>query len=508
MGQPASSFATAGPPDSALLSRLRGIVGRHGWVAGEAVAPYMAEARGRFRGVAAAVVRPSCTAEVAALVGACAEAGVAIVPQSGNTGLVGGALPSADGSQVLMNLGRMNRIRALDVHSNTVTAEAGCVLTDVQRAAAAADRSFPLSFAAEGVCQIGGNLATNAGGVHVLRYGNARALTLGLEVVLADGRVWDGLRGVLKNNAGYALKDVFVGSEGTLGIIAAATLRLFPRPRQIVTAAVAAPSLAAALDAMGALQAASGGRLAACEAMSDLAVDLALTHEPNARRPFAEPAGWSVLTEFHGGGGHDLKPAVRGGLAELRARGTVSDAVLAESEAEAEALWRVRKGIPGAQTREGGSIKHDIAVPPHRMPAFVEEAAAAVREAVPGVRVCAFGHLGDGNLHFNLQQPEGGDRDGFLAQWERLARIVHDCATAHGGSIAAEHGVGLAKVAELARLHSGVEVDLMRRLKAALDPAGILNPGKVVDCGPEAVGPGASSAARPPPALESRGATG
>ena len=483
-------LACAAPPtDGTLLSRLRRIVGTEGWVAGAAAAPFLAEARGRFRGTAAAVVRPADTTETAAVVRACAEAGVAVVPQGGNTGLVGGAVPAA--GQVLVNLGRMDRVRALDADGNTVTAEAGCVLADIQRAAGGADRLFPLSFAAEETCQIGGNLATNAGGIQVLRYGSARALTLGVEVVLADGRVWNGLCDVAKNNAGYALKDLFVGSEGTLGIVTAATLRLVPRPRQVVTALAALPSLAAALEAMGALQSATGGRLVACETISRVALDLALAHLPDARAPFGARPPWTVLAEFHGGTGDDLRPAVQAAIATLTRCGTARDAAVADSAAEAAPWWRLRKGIPGAQTREGASLKHDIAVAPHRMPAFVDETSTAVAAAVPGVRVCAFGHLGDGNLHFNLSQPPGGDRAAFLAQRERLARIVHDRVAACGGSIAAEHGIGLAKTAELARLRPGVEIELMRSLKAALDPAGILNPGKVLG-----------------PALESDGATG
>lgn len=469
------------PPKPTVLERLREIVGPEGWVSGEnATAPFLVEPRGRFHGAAALILRPGSTGEVAEIVRVCAENETGIVPQGGNTGLVGGAVPSADGSQVLMNLARMNRVREMDAENSTVTVEAGCVLAALQSAADATGCLFPLSLAAEESCQIGGNLATNAGGVHVVGYGTTRALTLGLEVVLPDGHVWNGLRSLLKDNSGYDLKHLFVGSEGTLGIITAATMRLFPRPQQIVTAMAAVSSIRTALAAMTSLQAATGNRMVACEILSARSTEFCLRHLPDNRAPFRKPYPWTLLVEFHGGVGAELRSTVGAGLANLLESTGIHDAVLAETAAQSADLWRLRKGIPEAQTREGGSIKHDISVPPQRLEEFMERATSETEAALPGVRVVAFGHLGDGNLHFNLSQPEGGDRDMFLGEWERLSRIVHDIAIEVGGSISAEHGIGLAKSGELERLYSPVEIGLMRTLKAALDPKGIMNPGKLL----------------------------
>ena len=416
---------------------------------------------------------------VAEIVRICAEADVGIVPQGGNTGLVGGATPSVAGNEVVVNLGRMNRVRALDAAVGTITVEAGCVLASVQQAAAAAGYLFPLNLA-WGRCQIGGNLATNAGGLQVLRYGSARALTLGFEVVLADGRVWSNLLGLLKDNTGYDLKQLFIGSEGTLGIITAAVLRLFPLPRQRVTALVALDSFDGAVRLMTRLRAASGERMNACEVMSAFALGLVPRHVPGATAPFAELPPWSLLVEFEAGDGDDLPQIIENALASAADAGELRDAILSGSAAQAAALWRLRESIPEAQQHAGGSIKHDISVPAARAAAFMHEAEAAIRRIVPGARICAFGHLGDGNLHYNVSQPVGMAEAAFLAQWDSVSRAVHDIAVAHGGSISAEHGIGQMKRDDLVRTTSAVEIDLMRAIKRTLDPQGIMNPGKLL----------------------------
>ena len=468
----------AGGVRTKALARIREAVGAAGWIDEAApMAPYLAEPRGLYRGSAAAVVRPAATAEVAAVVAACAEAGIAVVPQGGNTGLVGGGVP-ADGA-IVLSLERMRAVRALDPVNFTVTVEAGCVLAEVQAAAAAADRLFPLSLGAEGSCRIGGNLSTNAGGVNVLRYGTARDLVLGLEVVLADGSVWDGLRGLRKDNTGYDLKQLFIGAEGTLGVLTAAVLKLFPRPRGLETglAAVADPGAAVALFTR--VREATGDRLTACELIPRIGLAIACRHVPGVRDPLAAPHPWYVLLEVSRFA-DDAPDALARALAPALEDGLVGDATIAASAEQARGLWRIREGLVEAQRHEGGSIKHDVALPLSNVAAFLAVAEAEVAAAIPGVRVVAFGHLGDGNIHFNLSQPPGADRAAFLARWGEIARLVHDRAVAMGGSFSAEHGIGLLKRADLVRYRSAVEISLMRRIKAALDPAGLMNPGKVV----------------------------
>lgn len=446
----------------------------------DAMAPYERDWRGQFRSQAAAVLRPRTTGQVADAVSLCTQAGVAVIPQAGNTGLVGGSVARPD--QVIVSLDRMTVVRSLDADNDTITVEAGCILADVQRAAADAGRLFPLSLAAEGSCRIGGNLATNAGGVNVLRYGNARELTLGLEVVLADGRIWDGLTGLRKDNSGYDLKQWFIGSEGTLGIITAATLRLFPALAQRETAFIAVPDPAAAVRLLGKFRQASGDNCIACELLPRLALELVCRHIPGCRDPLDRPAPWYLLVELASPAAGDwLADALQAVLATGLDDGSVSDAVIAGSLDQAAALWRLRESIPEAQTREGASLKHDISVPVSRLPAFVSEAGAAVARAIPGVRVCAFGHVGDGNLHFNLSQPPGDDGDAFLARADEAGGIIHDVVAAMDGSVAAEHGIGRLKPAALRRYRSPVAVDLMRAIKQALDPDNRLNPGAVLD---------------------------
>jgi FAD/FMN-containing dehydrogenase len=462
-----------------VLSALREAVGAAGWVDDPgAVAAHLAEERGRFHGACAAVVRPSSTKEVAAVVRICAEAGLPVVPQGGNTGLVGGGVPYGG---VVVSLARMNKIRAVDPLNRTITAEAGVILSELQDAASEAGALFPLSLGAEGSCRIGGNLATNAGGITVVRYGNARDMVLGLEVVLADGRIWEGLKGLRKNNTGYDLKQLFVGSEGTLGIITAAVLKLFPKPEAEETALAALPSVEAALELFQRCNAAAGDVLTAFEFFSRRCLDFCLAHVAGIGDPFADahPA-YALIKLTSPRRTHALREALEGVLADALEAEVVSDAVLAMSAAQAAQLWRIRESIPEAQKGEGGSIKNDVSVPLSQVPAFIARATAAVEAAMPGIRPVAFGHFGDGNIHFNLSQPVGHDRAAFLAEWDRFDRMVADVAAELGGSFSAEHGIGQLKRADMLRYKSDVELDLMRRIKRALDPHDIMNPGKVV----------------------------
>ncbi len=464
-------------PETAL-NRLHALVGPEGWLDPDREPDLLAERRGRFHAAAAALVAPADTAEVAAVVALCAAAGLAVVPQGGNTGLCAGACPQDAGRQVLLSLRRLDRIRELDAADFTLTAEAGCRLADVQAAAAGANRLFPLSYAAEGECRIGGNLATNAGGMNVLRYGNARDLALGLEVVTADGRIWNGLRRLRKDNSGLDLKDLFIGAEGSLGIITAAVLKLFPRPRRRATALAALPDVCSAVTLLGRLRQASGDALVACELMGRTPVQFALDHAPDCAEPFAAAHPWYLLLDAADAAADaGLDRTLAAALDSARAEGLVADARATADAAEAAALWALRRGIPTAQKAEGGSIKHDVSVPVSRIPEFLERAGAAVATRLPGVRVCAFGHLGDGNIHYNLSQPRDMDSAAFLALWEEMNALVHAVVVELDGSIAAEHGVGRLKTHLLPRYKSDVEIDLMRRVKTALDPRGIMNPG-------------------------------
>jgi FAD/FMN-containing dehydrogenase len=422
-------------------------------------------------------VLPADTDEVAAVVRACVAVGVAVVPQGGNTGLCGGATPR--GGEVLVCLRRLNRIRAIDADNNSITVDAGCTLHAVQEAAAGANRLFPLSLAAEGSATIGGNLATNAGGVQVLRYGNARELTLGLEVVLADGRIWNGLRALRKDNTGYDLKHLFIGAEGTLGLITAATLKLFPRPRAQATTWVAVPDPAAAVRLLGRLRDAAGDNVTAFEIVGRPALDLVLRHIPNAREPFAGKPAWQVLIELSGAQ-DDLSATLEQVLESAAADGVVDDAVIAASGAQAAALWTLRENVSEAQKIEGVSIKHDISVPVSLIAEFIARADAALRAAFPNVRIVCFGHIGDGNLHYNQSRPDAQSNADFIMQTSAVNRIVHDLVHELGGSISAEHGLGQLKREEVLRYKSDTEMDLMRAVKQALDPRGLMNPGKLL----------------------------
>ncbi len=465
--------------DAAALTAIRNIVGEAGWIDdANDLEPYVIEERGLFRGRCSAVVRPASTAETAAVVRLCAEAGIPVTPQGGNTGLVGGGVP--DGGIVLC-LNRMKRVRNLDRVNRTITVEAGVILADLQTAADDVGLLFPLSLAAEGTCRIGGNLATNAGGITVLRYGNARDMVLGLEVVLADGRIWDGLRALRKDNTGYDLKQLFLGSEGTLGIITAAVLKLFPKPRTKVTAMAALADAPAALALLERLQDRCGDSLTAFEFMQRRGIEFCLKHVPGIVDPFGEPHPCYVLISLTSPRtGDALEPALEALLAEAFEADIVADAVIAQSEGQSADLWRMRESIPEGQKPEGGSIKNDVAVPVSNVPAFLDQAEAAVAAALPGIRVVAFGHLGDGNIHFNLSRPVGMDSAAFLAQWDRFDRIVSDIAVSLGGTFSAEHGIGRLKTVDMARYKSPEAIDLSKAIKRALDPAGILNPTKVI----------------------------
>ncbi|MBU3738901.1 MAG: FAD-binding oxidoreductase [Rhodoferax sp.] len=472
-----------------LLAELHTVVGADHVLTGDGLAAWEQDWRRRQRGRALAVVRPGSTAEVAAVVRACAQArqrdplsGPSLVPQGGNTGLVVGGVPDASGRQVVLSLQRMNRLRALDADNLTLTAEAGCVLSVLQQQAQAAGFLFPLSLAAEGSCTIGGNLATNAGGTQVLRYGNARELCLGVEVVTAQGDIWNGLTGLRKDNTGYDLRHLMIGSEGTLGIITAATLKLYPLPVARLTAWVAVPSVGQALALLRLAHRHLGPGLTGFELMGQLALDLVARHLPGQRVPLPGSGPWAVLLE---NSDHESADHARARfdrlLEEALETGCASDAVLAHTLAQAEAMWQVRESIPLAQAQEGLNIKHDIAVPISAIPDFVAAAETRLQAAVPGVRIVNFGHLGDGNLHFNVQAPEHTDPAAFLRDHEAMVNeLVFDTVQAFGGSFSAEHGIGGLKVGHLARYKPAPALAMMRAIKQALDPLGLLNPGRVL----------------------------
>ena len=446
------------------------------------IEPYLVDFRHLYHGRSPLVLRPGNVPEVSRILALCNEAGVGVVPHGGNTGYCGGSIPDGSGQQVILSLARLNRVRAVEPLNYSMTVEAGCVLANVQQAASSADRLFPLSLGSEGSCQIGGNLSTNAGGTAVLRYGMARDLVLGLEVVLADGRVLDMLRGLRKDNTGYDLKSLFLGAEGTLGVITAAVLKLFPKAASRSTAFLAISSIDAAVALLAQLRVASADRLTACEIMSRTALEVVTSHVTGAADPFETPHPWYLFVELQSSAaGEDLDTVFEGALGAALEQGLVSDAIIAASLAQRNALWRLRESIPQAMAAEGAQVKHDISVPIAAIPAFVAEADRFIHELIPEARVVPFGHVGDGNLHFNVSQPIGGDGAELLGRSRELEHGVHDIAHAHGGSFSAEHGIGRYKVEELKRYRSVTELDVMRTLKRALDPRSILNPGKVLD---------------------------
>lgn len=464
-----------------FIGACAGIIGASQVLTGaQDMAPSLIEPRGLYHGRARAVLRPGSAAEVSQLLALCNAARVPVVPQGGNTGLVGGQTPDDSGAAVVLSLARLNKVREIDLQSNTMTVEAGLTLAGAQAAAESADRLFPLSLASEGSCTVGGNLATNAGGTAVIAYGNARDLVLGIECVLADGRVLSNLSKLKKDNTGYDLKHLFMGSEGTLGVITAATLKMFERPRAVETAFIGLASPQKALELLLQARASSGGTVTAFEVIPRIGMEFVLRHASNAREPLGSAAPWYVLLEICGGDRAALAAGMAGLLEGALAAGAIDDAAIAASLGQRKDFWRLRESLSGAQRPEGGSIKHDLSVPLADVPVFIEEATRAAEAFIPGARVVAFGHLGDGSVHFNVSQPAGADTAAFLAQWRAMNGIVHAIALRHGGSISAEHGIGQLKRAELARVKDPVALAVMQAVKTALDPFGTLNPGKVL----------------------------
>jgi FAD/FMN-containing dehydrogenase len=469
-------------PTASLIDRLRALVGARGLLTEAAdTAAYVEDWRRLYRGRTPALVRPAHTEEKAAVLRLCSDLGVPVVPQGGNTSMVGGATPSEDGRAIVLSLARLNRIRAIDKADLTLTVEAGSTLKAAQTAAAEAGCMLPLSISSEGSAQVGGILATNAGGNNTVRYGNARDLVLGLEVVLADGAVWNGLRRLRKDNTGYCLRQLFVGSEGTLGVITAAVLKLVPHARETAVALCALPSPEAVLELFGRLQAHDPGAVQAFEYMSGRGMGFVLKHIPGANLPLAGPAAHYALIEL---ATPRTDAGLRAGLEQVLERaladGIIADAAIAESEAQRAAIWRLREEHSEAQKREGASVKNDVSVPVSTVPAFIRRATEACERLMPGIRAVPFGHIGDGNIHFNLEQPEDADPAEFLAQDHAIMDAVNEVVRAFDGSFSAEHGVGQLKPYMMPEWRGGAELDLMRKIKAALDPRGILNPGKVL----------------------------
>ena len=463
-------------PTEDTLAKLAAIVGAaHAIRDPIAMDGYMREWRQIWHGRSPLVLRPGSTQEVSRILALANATRTAIVPQSGNTGLCGGQTATDDNTEVVLSLDRMTRIIDADPNDNTITVEAGAILKSVQEAADRVDRLFPLSLASEGSCRIGGNLSTNAGGLNVIAYGNARDLCLGLEVVLADGRIWNGLKRLRKDNTGYDLRNIFIGAEGTLGIITAAVLKLYPKPKAYETAFIAVADPQGAVDLLSLTKEMSGNRVVAFEIIADLALQFTIRHM-GTRNPLAQSSPWYVLAELAG--------PLPGGMAALLEaamdKGLVSDAAIAQSEAQRAELWALRELISEAQKPEGGSIKHDIAVPVSIVPQFLKDADAAVSAMMPGARFVSFGHLGDGNIHYNVSQPLGMDKAAFLGTWNDMNDVVFEVVMQLGGSISAEHGIGRLKAHRMAHIKSAVEYEMMRSLKRLYDPNNILNPGRVL----------------------------
>ncbi len=472
---------TAGPAASVTLEALhRRCAGIALLTAADDTAPYLTDHRRLFHGRALAVALPQTTAQLADLMSACYALDIAIVPQGGNTSYCGGATPDESGQQLVIGLARMNRVRAIDPANFSITVEAGCLLANVQGAAAEAGRYFPLELGSAGSCQIGGNLATNAGGLNVLRFGMARELALGIEAVLPDGRVFQRLRSLRKDNTGYDLKSLLIGSEGTLGIISAATLKLWPQLRCRATAVVAVPDVGTAITLLATLRAAAGERLNSFELLPRSAIELACRHIPDTRAPLGTGAAWNVLCELGSFVDEPLVELLQNTLTQAMAAGVLQDAAIASNEAQRRAFWNLREAIPEAQRRAGPGVKHDISVPVSALPAFVAEASAWVHAHVPEGTLVAYGHAGDGNLHFNINWLGAVAAGAIASQEPLIRRAIHDLVAAHGGSISAEHGIGQLKVAELQHYTPAIELDMMRAIKRALDPKGLMNPGKLL----------------------------
>jgi len=472
-------------PTTELLNQLKALVGASGYLDQSAdIEPFLVDHRKLYRGAASLVLRPDSTAQISAILKLCFQHRVGVVPVGGNTSYCGGATPAADGSQIVLSLARMNKVRHVDADNNTLTVEAGCILANIQQQAETIDRLFPLSLGAEGSCQIGGNLSTNAGGTAVLRYGMARDLVLGLEVVLPDGRVLDDLNALRKNNMGYDLKHLFMGAEGTLGVITAATLKLFPRPRIRVTALVALNNPAAAIALLSLLRSQSSDALTTFELMPRVALELVFTHLSNCHDPFATTHPWYVLLEASATSTTlALATELTQTLSDAVEQGLINDAALAQSETQREFFWRLRESIPEAQRVAGGSIKHDVSVAISDLPRFIDAGSELCQQIAPEGLLVIYGHLGDGSLHFNINAPLHGSKNdiaAFMAKAPQLHHAMHELIAQYRGSLSAEHGIGQLKVDELAHYKNGVAMQVMHSIKQALDPHGIMNPGKVL----------------------------
>ncbi|AYG58297.1 FAD-binding oxidoreductase [Rhizobium jaguaris] len=469
-------------PSSALLDRFAAIVGeKHVLREAADIAPHLIENRGLYHGTSPLLLKPGSVEEVSAILKLAGETGTAIVPQTGNTGLVGGQTPREGGSDIILSLERMNRIRDIDPVGNTMVVDGGCILADVQKAAEEHGRMFPLSLGSEGSCRIAGNLSTNAGGTAVLAYGNMRQLCLGLEVVLPTGEIWNGLRRLKKDNTGYDLRDLFIGAEGTLGVITGAVLKLFPQPLGHQVAFAGIQSVEDALTLFKNASSLCGPALTGFELMPRIGVEFTVRNIPGVRDPLETSHPWYVLIDISTSDSAETAERMMATLLEQGYEaGLVQDATIASSEAQQKALWHMRESMSDAQKPEGGSIKHDVSVPVAQIPKFMHEAETAVMAAMRGARICAFGHMGDGNIHYNISQPVGADKAEFIGRWREMNKIVHGLVLQHGGSISAEHGIGQLKRDELASIRPEIEMDLMRRIKMAFDPAGIMNPGKVL----------------------------
>ncbi|WP_075290015.1 FAD-binding oxidoreductase [Pararhizobium arenae] len=463
-----ASFAAIVGPANALISQSD-------------IAPYLVESRGLYKGTTPLVLRPGTIEEVAAIMKLATATGTPIVPQGGNTGHVAGGIPRTGENDVVLSLQRLNRIRDVDPVGNVIVADAGCILADIQKAAEDVNRLFPLSLGSEGSCRIGGNLSTNAGGTAVLAYGNMRQLCLGLEVVLPTGEIWDGLRRLKKDNTGYDLRDLFIGAEGTLGIITGAVLKLFPRPLGHQVAFAGVSSVADALTLFDRASSLAGQALTGFELMPRLGVEFTSKHIAGVRDPLPTQHAWYALIDISTSDSAETANRMMESLLESAiADGLVENAVIAANDAQGKALWHMRESMSPAQKPEGGSIKHDVSVPVSSIPAFMAEADEAVMKAIPGARICSFGHMGDGNIHYNISQPVGADKQAFLDRWREMNALVHGIVLKYNGSISAEHGIGQLKRNELAEVRAPIEIDLMQRIKHAFDPAGIMNPDKVL----------------------------
>jgi FAD/FMN-containing dehydrogenase len=474
------------PVTAAILDALREIVGDKGLILDEHdKQPFVTDWRGSRVGRAAAVVRPANTEEVSKVVKLCCDNGIAIVPQGGNTGLMGGATPWPTHSGILLSLGRMNHVLHVDPIGYAMTVEAGCILQTIQDTAADHDRFFPLSLGAQGSCMIGGNLSTNAGGVQVLRFGNARNLVLGIEVVLANGDVWDGLRSLKKDNTGYDLKHLFMGAEGTLGIITKAVLKLWPAPKDVCTAWLAIRDPQAAIDILSGAYVASDDNVGSCELLSRASIDMVLRHIPGTQDPLRAEIGWYLLLEWSSSrprqdGGPGMSEKMEQFLADQLEAGRVLDAVIAQTQTQSRNMWRIRESMAEAQRAEGPGLSYDVSVAVSRIPEFIDKGKKAVLDILPTIRPYPLGHIGDGNLHFSFMGPKGMDRQTLTQYSAVITRVVNDLITSMGGSISAEHGIGIEKIDELAHCRSKTELDIMRTVKRALDPKNIMNPGKIL----------------------------